>query len=78
MDIATARLEAWMRDYYHAVDHDIGSSGVRDLSMAEFRELCGFELAELDAMIFHDSESSAASACAPRWPTAGPAVTSTR
>ena len=57
MDIAIARLEAWMRDYYHNVDHDIGSSGVRDLSMAEFRQLCGFELADLDPMVFHDSES---------------------
>ena len=57
MDIATAKLEAWMRDYYHKVDHDIGSSGVRDLTMAELRELCGFELSELDPMIFHDSES---------------------
>ncbi|WP_433389494.1 capreomycidine synthase [Micromonospora sp. KLBMP9576] len=57
MDITTARLEAWMRDYYHEVDHDIGSSGVRDLTMAEFRGLCGFDLAELDPMIFHDSES---------------------
>jgi capreomycidine synthase len=57
MDIAIARLEAWMRDYYHNVDYDIGSSGVRDLSMAEFRALCGFELAELDPMVFHDSES---------------------
>jgi capreomycidine synthase len=57
MDIAIARLEAWMRDYYHNVDHDIGSSGVRDLTMAEFRELCGFDLAELEPMIFHDSES---------------------
>ncbi|MFC0527563.1 capreomycidine synthase [Phytohabitans kaempferiae] len=57
MDIAVARLEAWMRDYYHKVDHDIGSSGVRDLSMAEFRGLCGFELSELDPMMFHDSES---------------------
>ncbi|MEV4534055.1 capreomycidine synthase [Asanoa sp. NPDC049518] len=57
MDIAVARLEAWMRDYYHAVAHDIGSSGVRDLSMGELRELCGFDLAELDPMMFHDSES---------------------
>jgi capreomycidine synthase len=57
MDIAIARLEAWMRDYYHNVDHDIGSSGVRDLTMAEFRELCGFDLQSLDPMIFHDSES---------------------
>jgi capreomycidine synthase len=57
MDIALAKLEEWMRDYYHKVDHDIGSSGVRDLTIAELRALCGFELAELDPMIFHDSES---------------------
>jgi len=57
MDFAIAKLEAWMRDYYHKVDHDIGSSGVRDLTMAELRELCGFDLSELDTMIFHDSES---------------------
>jgi capreomycidine synthase len=57
MDLAIARLEAWMRDYYHKVDHDIGSSGVRDLTVAELRELCGFELSELDPMVFHDSES---------------------
>jgi capreomycidine synthase len=57
MDLAVAHLEAWMRDYYHNVDHDIGSSGVRDLSMAELRALCGFELSELDPMVFHDSES---------------------
>lgn len=56
-DIAIAKLEAWMRDYYHAVDYDIGSSGVRDLTMRELRELCGFELAGLDPMVFHDSES---------------------
>jgi capreomycidine synthase len=57
MDIAVAGLEAWMRDYYHNVDYDIGSSGVRDLSMAEFSQLCGFSLAELESMVFHDSES---------------------
>lgn len=71
MDIAVARLEAWMRDYYHNVDYDIGSSGVRDLSMAEFRALCGFDVAELDPMVFHDSESYGGSrlraALADRW-----------
>jgi capreomycidine synthase len=71
MDIATAQLEAWMRDYYHKVDHDIGSSGVRDLSMEEFCELCGFELSGLAPMIFHDSESYGGSrlrtALAERW-----------
>ena len=71
MDITVARLEAWMRDYYHAVDHDIGSSGVRDLTMAEFAEVCGFDLAELAPMVFHDSESFGGSrlraALADRW-----------
>jgi len=71
MDIAIARLEAWMRDYYHKVDHDIGSSGVRDLTMAELRALCGFDLSELDSMVFHDSESYGGqrlrSALADRW-----------
>ncbi|MEV6997452.1 capreomycidine synthase [Streptomyces sp. NPDC093982] len=71
MDIAIAKLEAWMRDYYHKVDHDIGSSGVRDLTMAELRAICGFELSALDPMIFHDSESYGGSglraALADRW-----------
>lgn len=56
MDLAVARLEAWMRSYYHNVDYDIGSSGVRDLTVAELRALCGFELSELNSLIFHDSE----------------------
>src|SRR5690349_12836583 len=57
MDIAVARLEDWMRRYYHAVDHDIGSSGVRDLSLAELAGLCGFDLADLSGMMVRDSES---------------------
>lgn len=56
MDLPLARLEDWMRHYYHNVDHDIGSSGVRDLTVAELREICGFDLAELDPLVFHDSE----------------------
>ncbi|ALG12499.1 capreomycidine synthase [Kibdelosporangium phytohabitans] len=56
MEIALAKLEEWMRDYYHAVDHDIGSSGVRDLTIAELRDLCGFDLAELDSLLLLDGE----------------------
>ena len=56
MDLPVARLEDWMRRYYHNVDHDIGSSGVRDVTVAELREICGFELSDLDSIIFHDSE----------------------
>lgn len=57
MKLALAKLEAWMRDFYHHVDYDIGSSGVRDLTVRELRELCSFDLGELDSMVFHDSES---------------------
>jgi capreomycidine synthase len=71
MGLPTAKLEAWMRSYYHNVDYDIGSSGVRDLSMAELRAICGFELAEVDSLIFRDSESYGGSklraALADRW-----------
>ena len=57
MDIAVARLEAWMRSYYHNVEHDIGSSGVRDLSMAELLAIGGVDLSDLNAMMIRDSES---------------------
>jgi len=52
-----AELEEWMRRYYHAVDHDIGSSGVRDLSMAELLSLCDTDLSGLTGMMLRDSES---------------------
>ncbi len=71
MDVAVARLEEWMRRYYHNVDHDIGSSGVRDVTVEELRSICGFELDELDSLIFHDSESfgggTLRAALADRW-----------
>jgi capreomycidine synthase len=74
MQVAIARLEEWMRLYYHNVDHDIGSSGVRDVTIQELRTICGFELSELDSMVFHDSESfggrALRAALADRW-TAG-------
>ncbi|MFD5461538.1 capreomycidine synthase [Kitasatospora sp. NPDC127059] len=54
--LPVAKLEDWMRRYYHEVDHDIGSSGVRDLTIAELRGICGFDLSELDPLILHDSE----------------------
>lgn len=57
MDIAVARLEAWMRSYYHEVDHDIGSSGVRDLAMTELLAIGGVDLSDLNAMVIRDSES---------------------
>lgn len=77
MDLPLAKLEDWMRSYYHSVDFDIGSSGVRDLTVAELCTICEFELSELNPLIFHDSEPLGGrglrAALADRW-TAGDAA----
>ena len=52
-----ALLEEWMRLYYFAVDADLGSSGVSDCSLAEVRALAGIGVEELDAVVFHDSQT---------------------
>lgn len=52
-----ALLEEWMRLYYFAVDADIGSSGVSDYSLAEVRALAGIGVEEMDAVVFHDSQT---------------------
>ncbi|HYR07799.1 MAG TPA: capreomycidine synthase [Longimicrobium sp.] len=52
-----ALLEEWMRLYYFAVDADIGSSGVADYSLAEVRALAGVGVEEMDAVVFHDSQT---------------------
>lgn len=62
MGLPPALLEGWMRDYYFAVDHDIGSSGVQEWSLAELRRMVGMELEELDALEFHDSQTLGGSA----------------
>lgn len=46
-----------MREYYFAVDADIGSSGVRDFAFSELRALVGLEQSELDALVFQDSQT---------------------
>ncbi|TDD83150.1 capreomycidine synthase [Actinomadura darangshiensis] len=71
MKYAPAELEIWMRDYYFAVDDDIGSSGVADYSLADLRELLGFSSADLDAIVLRDSMSlggdEVRAAIADRW-----------
>jgi capreomycidine synthase len=52
-----ALLEDWMRLYYFAVDADIGSSGVSDYSLGELRALLGIGVEEMDAVVFHDSQT---------------------
>lgn len=77
MDIPVAKLEEWMRRYYHAVEHDVGSSGVRDLTTAELAALCEIDLTGLSGMILHDSESFGGpglrEALARRWTGGDPA-----
>jgi capreomycidine synthase len=51
-----------MRAYYFETDIDIGSSGVRNFSFAEVRGLTGLETADLDALVFHDSQTLGATA----------------
>jgi capreomycidine synthase len=71
MEIVTAYLEQWMRDYYFSTDIDIGSSGVENFSMAELRALIGLDLAPIDKVIFNDSPSCGTdelrNAIAARW-----------
>lgn len=55
--LPAALLEEWMRLYYFEVDADIGSSGVSDYSLAELRALVGIGADELDAVVFHDSQT---------------------
>ncbi len=52
-----ALLEQWMRKYYFHCDFDIGSSGVEDYAMGELREILDIDVAEIDALVFHDSET---------------------
>jgi aspartate/methionine/tyrosine aminotransferase len=71
MKVPLALLEDWMRQYYFAVDFDIGSSGVEDYSLAELRRILGIEWEHLDAIVFHDSQTLGGSrlrqAIADRW-----------
>lgn len=57
MQIAPALLEFWLREYYFSTTIDLGCSGVQNFSMGELRELVGFTQADLDAVVFNDSQS---------------------
>jgi capreomycidine synthase len=57
MGLAPVPLEDWLREYYFDTEIDIGSSGVESFSLGEIRELLGITHAELDDLIFKDSET---------------------
>ncbi len=55
--LAPALLERFMRQYYFAVDADIGSSGVENFSLADLKALLGIAQEELDSLVFRDSQT---------------------
>jgi capreomycidine synthase len=55
MHLAPALLEHWMREHYFDSEIDIGSSGVKNCSFAELRDLLQIRHEELDAIVFQDS-----------------------
>lgn len=52
-----ASLEVWMRNYYHAAVHDLGSSGVQEYSFGQLREILDIDWPSLDELTFSDSTS---------------------
>ncbi|MFJ2866816.1 capreomycidine synthase [Kitasatospora sp. NPDC087314] len=53
-----ALLEDFLRERYHEADIDISSSGVEPYTMAELRDLLGFDLGQLAAVSLRDSQSA--------------------
>jgi capreomycidine synthase len=55
MEVAPARLEEWLREYYFTAEIDIGSSGVQNFSLAELREVVDIDDQDLNRIVFDDS-----------------------
>jgi capreomycidine synthase len=76
MKIDPALLEYWLRDYYFSCSFDISCSGVESFSLGELRDILGIEQAEMDRIVFRDSESLGAPglrrAIADRWGDGNP------
>ncbi len=56
--VERASLEDFLRERYHEADIDISSSGVEPYTMAELRDLLGFDLERLAAVSLRDSQSA--------------------
>src|SRR5262245_13656123 len=76
MKIAPALLEYWLRDYYFNCSFDISCSGVENFSLGELRDVLQLSQAEMDRIVFRDSESLGApglrKAIAERWGDGNP------
>lgn len=57
MEYRPAKLEEWMRKYYHTAQYDLGSSGVQHYSFSDLRTILGITPESLDAVTFADSTS---------------------
>ncbi|MFF4819827.1 capreomycidine synthase [Kitasatospora sp. NPDC001309] len=56
--VERALLEDFLRERYHEADIDISSSGVEPYTVAELRDLLGFDLAQLAGVSLRDSQSA--------------------
>ena len=76
MKIVPALLEHWLRDYYFSCSFDISCSGVESFSLGELRDILRLEQAEMDRVVFRDSQSLGApglrQAIADRWGDGNP------
>lgn len=76
MDLPTAPLEDWLRDYYFTAEIDISASGVEPYSLGEVRRLTGLTHQELDRLVFQDGHSygepTVRELIAQRWGTGDP------
>lgn len=57
MRIVPALLEYWLRDYYFSCSVDISCSGVESFSLGELRDILQIDQAEMDQIVFRDSQS---------------------
>jgi capreomycidine synthase len=76
MKMVPALLEYWLRDYYFSCSFDISCSGVESFSLGELRDILQLEQAEMDRIVFRDSQSLGApelrQAIADRWGDGNP------
>lgn len=81
MQIPSAPLEDWLREYYFAAEIDISSSGVQPYSMGDVRAKTGLDQSNIDALVFNDGYSLGSSdvrACiAERWGNGDPQMVMT-
>ena len=76
MQLPSVPLEDWMRGYYFDNRYDLGSSGLKNFSLADIRARLGITAQELDEVVFDDSYTTGSlglrRAIAARWGNGDP------